>query len=170
MARRASKLFIGVGNVLRRDDGVGVRAAEVMANLSLPPNVEVFDGGTLGLETASIIEHRHLVVVADAIDARAEPGAVFKLTPEELLPYLNMELSLHDSHFLNALDETRLRGTAPHKVVVLAVQVGDVSFGLGLSPRVEASLYRVLELGLTELGLSPTILDRAAVGASSWAS
>ena len=46
-------LILGLGNPLRGDDGVGTA---VIANLrnhpDLPPDVDLVDGGTAGLETA----------------------------------------------------------------------------------------------------------------------
>ena len=85
MKARAPKLFVGVGNVLRRDDGVGVRAAEILAGMPLPPQVEVCEAGTAALDLASAIEGRERVVVVDAMDAGARPGAVFRLTPDGLV-------------------------------------------------------------------------------------
>ena len=77
---RAPKLLVGVGNVLRRDDGVGVRVAQIMARLPLPPEVEVYEAGTVGVDAAWILEQRELVVVIDAIDAGAKPGTFFFTT------------------------------------------------------------------------------------------
>jgi hydrogenase maturation protease len=141
---RRSKLLVGVGNVLKCDDGVGVRAAERMANLGLSPEIEVCDAGTVGLEAAQLLEGRKRVVVVDAIDVGAPPGTVFRLAPEQLRPYVNSAVSLHDLHLLDALNETRLVGTAPEEVVVLAVQGGDWSTGIGLSPAVEAALDKIV--------------------------
>ncbi|UCE84776.1 MAG: hydrogenase maturation protease [Deltaproteobacteria bacterium] len=150
---RPPRLFLGVGNVLRRDDGVGSRAAQILAAWPLPDAVEVFDAGTLGLDAAVVLERRERVVVADAIDAAADPGTIFRLAPEQLRPGCRSGLSVHDAHLLDALDETHLLGTAPERVVILAVQIGDVSTGIGLSPAVEASLERVLRLAAHELGI-----------------
>jgi hydrogenase maturation protease len=150
---RAPRLFLGVGNALRRDDGVGSRAAQIMADRPLPGDVEVFDAGTVGLDVAVLLERRERVVVADAIDAAADPGAIFRLFPEQLRPWSRSGLSLHDAHLLDALDETRLLGTAPERVVILAVQVGDISTGIGLTRPVEAALERLLRLAANELGI-----------------
>jgi hydrogenase maturation protease len=156
VTKRPQKLFVGVGNVLRRDEGVGSHAAQIMATRPLPSDVEVYDAGTVGLDAAVVLEKRQRVVVADAIDAGAEPGAIFRLDPNQLLPAARSSLSLHDLHLLNALEETRLLGTAPDEVVVFAVQVGDVSLGLDLTPLVESSLERVLRLASQALGLPST--------------
>lgn len=169
MTYRAEKLFVGVGNVLRFDDGVGVCAAEIMASIRLPLDVEVYDAGTLGFDVAGILEHRSLVVVVDAIDAKAAPGSVHRFTPEQLLPFVNTGISLHDVHLLDALNETRLLGRAPHRVVVIGIQVADISAGIGLSAPVQRGLEEALHLAVRELGLPGDILKHAAVDTLPWA-
>jgi len=151
---RAPKLFAGVGNVLRCDDGAGVCAARVLESLPLPPDVEVRELGTAGLAAAPLLEGRSLVVIADAVDLGAEPGTLFRLTPERIRPYAQTGLSLHEVHLLHALDETRLRGRAPGAVVILAVQVADVSLGVGLSPAVDRALDGLLRRAAAELGMA----------------
>jgi hydrogenase maturation protease len=153
--------------VLHHDDGVGVRAAEFLAGLPLPAEVEVVDAGTVGAEAAGIIEYRDCVVVLDAIQAGAEPGTILRLRPAELRPHVRTGMSLHDVHLLDALDETRLLGTEPQKAVVLAVQVADVTAGLGLSPMVERALGRLAALALLEAGVPADVLESATVGGMS---
>ncbi len=165
---RPSKLLVGVGNVLRRDDGVGVRAAEQMAGLGLSPEIEVCDVGTVGLKAAQLLEGRKLVVVVDAIDSRAAPGTVFRLAPEQLRPYVKSAVSLDDLHLLDALNETRLVGTAPEEVVVLAVQGGDWSLGIGLSPAVEAALEKVVRLAGELLDVPRELLRSTANRETIW--
>lgn len=153
MHTRSPKLFVGIGNILRGDDGVGVEVAARLAGLSPPADVEVYEAGTVGAELAVVLENRELVVVVDAIDAGQPPGAVFRLAPEALQPAARSGLSMHDLHLLHALEETRLLGTAPREVVILAVQVADVSLGIGLSPPVDAAVERVVALAAGELGV-----------------
>jgi hydrogenase maturation protease len=155
MADRAAKLVVGIGNILQRDDGVGVRVLEVLASLPMPDEVELYEAGTAAIELASVIEGRELLVVLDAIDAGQQPGAVFRFEPDQLRPLIRSAVSLHDVHFLDALDEARLLGRAPKRVVVFAVQVADVSVGIGLTPSVEAVVLPVARLAAQELGLEP---------------
>lgn len=164
MTQRAPKLLIGIGNLLRGDDGVGVRAARLAAALPLPADVEVVDGGTVGLDAADLLERRERVVIVDAIDADATPGTIFRLKPEELYPACRGGISVHDFHVLDALEQTRLLGRAPHAVVVLAVQVADVSAGIGLSPPVAGALERVVRAALGELGAGRACAHLSGVG------
>jgi hydrogenase maturation protease len=159
------KLLLGVGNVLQGDDGVGVYAVGRLAGVELP-GVEVYEAGTTGPELAVVLERRQKIVVVDAIDAGAEPGTVFRLTPDEIQPPIGTPLSLHQLSFLHALEETRLLDAAPTDVTILAIQVADVESGIGLSVPVEAVIERVLELAIEELGLPTDVLQRVRASKS----
>ena len=154
MTSRAPNILVGIGNLLRRDDGVGVIVAQRMSRLTLPDDVEVIDAGTAGTELGGLIERRRLVVVVDAIDAGEPPGSIYRLDPESVRPASCAGLSVHDLHFLHALDETRLLGSSPERVVILAIQVADKSAGIGLSEPVGRAAERVMALAAEELGFS----------------
>jgi hydrogenase maturation protease len=42
-------LILGIGNILLKDEGVGVHTANRMMKMDLPPDIEVMDGGTMGM-------------------------------------------------------------------------------------------------------------------------
>ena len=47
----ADVTILGVGNVILTDEGFGVRAAEYLDHhYTFPDNVQIVDGGTLGIE------------------------------------------------------------------------------------------------------------------------
>jgi hydrogenase maturation protease len=158
--------MVGIGNVLRHDDGVGVRVAQRLAALLRHPDVEVLEAGTAGMDIAAALECRDHVVVADAIEAHWAPGTIVRLAPEELESYGRSGLSVHDLHLLDALAETRLLEVAPNRVVTLAVQVSDTSPGIGLSPAVARAFPRLLRLALRELGLGLSLLRRQSIAAT----
>jgi hydrogenase maturation factor len=57
--RGRENLFVvlGLGNLLRRDEGLGIRALEhLQARYALPNSVQLVDGGTLGLDLLSYLE------------------------------------------------------------------------------------------------------------------
>jgi hydrogenase maturation protease len=51
------KVILGLGNTLNRDEGLGVHALKLLeTQLDLPAEVEVLDGGTLGLNLLPLVE------------------------------------------------------------------------------------------------------------------
>ena len=89
-------LILGLGNILLRDEGVGVRVIETMRELDLPPEVELYDGGTVGADLLDVLADREKVIVIDAISGELPPGTVVRLTAAELAPAAEPSVSLHD--------------------------------------------------------------------------
>jgi hydrogenase maturation protease len=147
----APVLVLGVGNLLLRDEGIGVRVVQELERTELPAGVEVFDGGTAGFDLIDVIAGRRKVIVVDALDADYLPGTVVRLRPEELIAAERPGLSLHDLGLLEALVMARQLGEAPEEVVIFGVQPQDLSCGLELSPIIRARVPELIDLVLTEL-------------------
>ena len=84
--RPCPTLVLGLGNVLLRDEGVGVRVVQALERVILPPDVEVFDGATAGVDLLDVLADRRKVVVINAIAGDSPPGTVLRLTPADLAP------------------------------------------------------------------------------------
>ena len=69
------KIVLGLGNILNKDEGLGVfalKALEVhLGNIS--PGIEFVDGGVLGLNLLLWVEESSHLLVLDAIDAKKKP-------------------------------------------------------------------------------------------------
>lgn len=150
-------LIMGIGNILLRDEGVGVRAVEAMQTLELPDDVELIDAGTGGADLVDIMAHRRKVIVVDAIEGRASPGTIFRLSGEELLPEPGAAISLHQLGLVESLFMAEQLGCAPREVVVFGVQPGQIRAGLELTPEVASALPKVIDAVLAETGQPPPI-------------
>ena len=61
-------VVLGIGNILQRDEGVGVRVIQELAETrDFPDRVQVIDGGVLGLSLMGIIEQADYLIVVDAV-------------------------------------------------------------------------------------------------------
>lgn len=147
----APVLVLGVGNILLRDEGVGVRVVQQLERAAVPAGVEIRDGGTAGFDLIDLIAGRRKVIVIDALDAHGEPGTIVRLRPEDLVASSRPALSLHDLGLLEALAMARQLGEAPHEVVIFGIQPQDLSCGLELSPKIRACVPELINLVLTEL-------------------
>lgn len=146
----APVLILGVGNILLRDEGVGVRVVEALLQEELPAGVEAFDGATVGFDLLEVLAHRRKVVVVDAIAGDQPPGTVLRLRPEDLLPQERADVSLHEMGLLEALSLAQLLKIAPQEVVIIGVKPEELSCGLDLSPRIAELVPALVELALTE--------------------
>jgi len=145
-------LVLGLGNILLRDEGVGVRVVQAMAAAALPPGIEVFDGATAGVDLVDVLADRRKVVVIDAMDGEDAPGTVRRLAPEDLAPRCDGGLSLHEVGLMEALTLARHMGRLPAEVVIFGIKPEVVEPGLKLSPRLSALVPRIVELVLEEVG------------------
>ena len=143
-------LVLGVGNILLQDEGVGIRIADEVAALDLPPGIRAVDGGTLGLDLLPLIEDAAALVMVDAVDLRAEPGTVDVLRGDELRSALGGHVSPHQVGVGDLIEVARLAGTLPDRVALVAIQPGTIAVGLELTPAVEAAVPRAVELAVAE--------------------
>ncbi|MHC4756893.1 MAG: hydrogenase maturation protease [Planctomycetota bacterium] len=144
-------LVLGIGNILLRDEGVGVRVIEQMQKISLPDDVELVDGGTAGADLLDVLAERRKVIVIDAVQADCEPGTVLRFSADDLTQPDGVGMSLHELGLGEALKMTKQLGCAPEDVVVFGIKPGDISCGLELTEEIAASVPKVIELVLAEI-------------------
>jgi hydrogenase maturation protease len=145
-------LVLGLGNILMRDEGVGVRVAErLLERYDFPAGVQVLDGGTLGLDLLPWVEGVDRLVVVDAVDMGAEPGTTTRLEGEEVPAFLGIKISPHQMGLADLLAASRLRGYYPQQLVLWGVQPAAIEVGLELSPPVQTQVETLVESVLAEL-------------------
>ena len=125
-------VVLGLGNLVLRDEGVGVHVVHRLAEMELPAGVEVLDGGTTPLEALSRVEDVRRLIVVDAMEAEGPPGAVHALTPSDLASRTS-KLSLHEANLVEALATWEYWGLSLDKVVLLGVVPEAVEWGTELS-------------------------------------
>ncbi|MBV8674189.1 MAG: HyaD/HybD family hydrogenase maturation endopeptidase [Acidobacteriaceae bacterium] len=142
---------LGLGNLIRSDDGLGVHAIRrLLVDHRLLPDVEVIDGGTLGLDLLPRVEGASHLLVIDAVDFGAPPGTLCRFADQQLQT-LSAGRSVHLLGFSDLLNALHLLGSPPRRVVLLGIQPGSTNWGITLSPSVVASLDRLVEAALSEL-------------------
>ena len=151
-------LVAGVGNVLKGDDGFGVRAAKALeTDPRLPANVTVLETGIGGMHLVQeLMQGYDAVVLMDAFDRGGTPGQLFLLEPA--LPNL---ISLTDTerrdyfaetHYatpLRALTLAREIGALPPVVRIIGCQPANTdTFGAPMCDAVAAAVGPALDLAL----------------------
>ena len=129
----------GMGNLLMRDDGVGIHAVRAIEN-NPPSGVRVLDVGTAILHALPLLEGARRVLVIDAVRAGGPPGSVYFLDSRDA-DLRNRASSIHSWGLLEAL-KLMGRGESP-EIYVLGVEPAEVDYGMELSPAVKAALNDV---------------------------
>lgn len=142
--RRAA--VIGLGNPMRRDDGVGPTVVDELDDGS-PTDADliVLDG-----ESTRLIEawrDRPMVVVVDAVTTGSTAGTVHEVTAgADPLPNWGAGASTHRVGIAEAIALAEALGRLPETLVVVGVEPADMSDGPGLSPEVAAVVPAVAQI------------------------
>lgn len=143
-------LILGIGNTLLTDEGVGVhvlQALEAALATEQPPlgNLTLLDGGTLSFTLAGPIEEADALVVVDAANIKAAPGAWRLLEGEAMDAFLlgNRKSSVHEVGLTDLRAIALLAGHWPQRRAMLAIQPHYVDWGEQPSPAVAAAIPSV---------------------------
>ena len=152
-------LIMGIGNILLRDEGIGVHVIDAMRPLSLPDQVELLDGGTSGADLVDEIADRDRVIVVDAVNAGYPAGTVLRMGLKDLEEEANGTVSLHEFGLLDTMNMAQALGCAPREVVIFAVQVEDITTGLDLSQTLSRRVPGLVQLVLAAAEGCTSITD-----------
>jgi hydrogenase maturation protease len=147
-------LVVGIGNILLRDEGVGVYVVQEMAKRELPENIELLDGGTSGVDLIEHLAHRPKVIVVDSVKMEdIAPGTVYRFSMDELVRQRTDSLSLHELGILESLHMAYQLGCGPGEVVLFGIVPKTLRPpAMELSPELVAIVPKVIDLVLEEAG------------------
>ena len=145
-------LVLGIGNILMRDDGIGVWAVKLLADgYDIPPNMEVMEGGIAGLRLlGELAEVSHLLSV-DAIRGGGPPSAIYRLDPEELPRNRGPFLSAHEVGIAELLSTAEFSAKLPKTRIIGVEPLQTEAMGLELTQPLRAALPRILSAVAEEL-------------------
>lgn len=139
------KVVLGLGNILNKDEGLGVQALrDLSAQSDLPSGYEMLDGGVLGLNLLMIVEECSHLLILDSVDAGRQPGTLIELHKEQIPLYSGVKLSQHQVTFQEVLGLAKMRGNLPEHLHLVGIQPLDISIGLELSSEVQKTLPEVV--------------------------
>lgn len=144
---------LGIGNILLRDEGVGVRVVEELGKTYIfPENIHLVDGGTQGLWLLSTIQESDHLVVVDAVMGGGEPGSLYRLERADLPKGLRIKQSAHDSDLVEALNLCALVDKEPKTVVVIGIEPVDITpYGLELTETINGKVTAMMAMVISEL-------------------
>jgi hydrogenase maturation protease len=132
-------LVVGLGNTLLTDEGVGIHLVKALSNMPMPPDVQLMEGETAGVDLLSDIMDSDRVVIIDAAMMGLDPGTARSFTSDDLNPTSNFMASLHDL----ALPEVLKLGTILSQlppILIIGVEPKTVEPGVELSDDVKGSM------------------------------
>jgi hydrogenase maturation protease len=150
MMAKNKVLILGIGNLILKDEGIGVHVVRALQEKKLPPELDIVDGGTATMDLLSVIYESDRIIVIDALKAGGKPGTIYRCLPEDLMETPERPLSLHQLGLLDVLGMSRRLG-ANASVVIIGVEPKEISWGLELTEELQAAVPRLIEAVVKEL-------------------
>ena len=144
-------LLIGLGNLQRGDDGVGIAVVRRVVEIAAE-DVEVVESDDPAslIDTWSAVER---VVVVDAMKSDRPAGTVLALDVTET-PLPSDGWATGGTHALGlaaAVELSRALGRLPQRLVVIGVEVDGLITGTELTPAVRAAVKPAADVALRAL-------------------
>lgn len=142
----------GIGNLLMQDDGAGIHVINRLQELNcLPEMVDLIDAGVNSYDMVDVFCAYDYLLIVDAMQAGGVPGTIYRAPLEELgLQPDNSITSLHEMHFIEAVNMVKLMGHDP-EIMVFGIEPEAIRINIGLSASVEEKIPRLIELIRNEI-------------------
>ena len=151
-------VVIGIGNILFKDEGVGVYAAKYLEeNYTFSPEIDIIDGGTLGFKLMNYYQSYKKVIILDTVSIDDTPGSVYNLPARELMGLGAYRKTAHEVEVVEMLEicsllehmaEVNVIGIVPREIECV-----DISLTPELMPHVpvmvEETLRELARAGIT---------------------
>ncbi len=147
-----STVVIGIGNILFKDEGVGIYAAKYLEeNYDFSPAVEVIDGGTLGFKLMTYYQSYDKVVILDTVSIKDTPGSVYNLPAKELMGLGSYRQTAHEVEVVEMLEICSMLESMAD-VNVIGMVPGDIEcVDISLTPVAEAAVPAMVAETVQEL-------------------
>lgn len=134
---------VGLGNTLRRDDGIGIHVLSGLQDRL--KDISFLNFGIASFGLINFISEFKKVLLIDAMDAGLAPATmkIFRLY-EARLYAKEQKLSSHELSLPDLLELYKTLGLATD-IQVAGIQVKDSSYGLEMSPELDHAKDRIVE-------------------------
>lgn len=141
MATENSITLLGVGNILLSDEGVGVHVVnEMRQDYTFTPEINIVDGGTMGMELLSYMRGMKKLLLVDAVQGGEAPGTVYEFLHQETEIYFTEHISVHEVGMQDILRIRALQEDPLDDAVVIGVEPMSLDIGLEPTPLVQQAM------------------------------
>ncbi|MDF1877351.1 HyaD/HybD family hydrogenase maturation endopeptidase [Sulfurimonas sp. SAG-AH-194-L11] len=127
-------LIIGIGNILQKDDGLGVYAATYLhENYTFSQEVEIINGGVEGIHLLNVIEDNSHIVILDCLQLNDTPASIYAIPAKKISGYGLNNGGAHEIGILQCMDMMELQGKEIPETIVIGIIPALVTFEFGLS-------------------------------------
>ena len=156
-------ILLGVGNVLQKDDGIGVYAVEyLLHNYQFSPSLSIINGSVEGIKLLDIFVEHEEIVILDTIMIEDTPASIYNIPAQKLGGYGLNSGSAHEIGVLQCLDMLDMQGKVRPDANIIGIIPSEIKFAFALSQTLRDafdSYIRVVLDDLVKKGFSATQKD-----------
>jgi hydrogenase maturation protease len=145
-------VVVGVGNLLLKDEGVGIHAVQRLQEMDVPPEVELIDGGT-SPDIVSYVKADDKLIIVDSAKAGGEPGAIYRFLPDDLAADTETLASAHELGVSHNLRLMSLAGNEPRETVIIGIEPKEIDWGTELTGELQQRMPEIIKVILREIGI-----------------
>ena len=142
-------VIVGVGNLLLKDEGVGIHVIKHLQEMNLPPDIELIDGGTAP-DLIAYVKAGDKLIIVDSAKAGGEPGAVYRFLPEDLATDTGTLALAHELGVELNLRLMSLMGNEPREIVIIGIEPQEIDWGTELTEALQNKLPEIIDTVLKE--------------------
>ncbi len=148
----AKNLLIGVGNVLFKDEGVGIYSAKYLdTNYTFDNSLEIIDGGTLGFKLMALFQEYDNVIILDTVSIEDTPGSVYRLPAEELLGLGSYRKTAHEVEIVEMLEICSMLDKMANVVIIGIIPKDIESVENAMTDELISSMGHYIQTVLDEI-------------------
>ena len=147
---------VGVGNLLLKDEGIGVHTTHALQQIDIPHNVKIIDGGT-SPDLPYYLKNVDKLIIIDAVKAGGKPGTIYRFHPYDMDIESERIISLHELGLAQSLRMMRLMGNTPKETVIIGIEPKEIDWGTELSAELQQKIPEIINAVLGEI--SPQLPD-----------
>ena len=142
--------IVGVGNLLLKDDGIGIHIIHALQQLDIPPGINIIDAGT-SIDLPYYLKDSSKVIIVDAVKGGSKPGAIYRFNPNDIdIESIEM-VSAHELGLDKSLKMMKLIGNQPRYITIIGVEPKEINWGTELSCELQAKIPKIVNIILKEI-------------------
>ena len=161
-------IVIGVGNMLFKDEGIGIYAAEyIKQNYKFDDEeLEIIDGGTLGFKLMTYFQEYDNVIILDTVSIEDKAGEIYRLSSDVLLGLGNYRKTAHEVEIVEMLEIVSVLDSHANVTIIGIIPEDIISVEIGLTQSMENRFEEFILNSIKEiesLGIKATKINNILI-------
>jgi len=145
-------IIIGIGNILFKDEGVGIYAAKYLdENYDFSPVIDIIDGGTLGFKLMTYYQSYKKIIILDTVSIKDEAGSVYNLPADALMGLGSYRQTAHEVEVVEMLEICSMLERIAEVNVIGIIPEDIESVDIDLTSTIKNSFNDLINATLKEL-------------------